>query len=247
MIENEQQILEHTKRLSVLLVEDNEAFRSRIVGVLEEYFYRVDSAIDGEEALEKYTHYFHAKQKHYDLVLSDIRMPKMNGVELSKHIRNLRDDQPIIILSAHTEAEYLLELINLGVAQFITKPVQYPQMFDTLYKVCSKINPSKPIKTSEFQIIELSNTVFWDKEKKILQENDSPISLTKYEILLMELLISKFEQVCSTDEILNHFYIHTIDVSPDNLRGMMMRLRKKLPEKALSSIYGMGYRLSSVH
>lgn len=247
MIENEQQILEHTKRLSVLLVEDNEAFRSRIVGVLEEYFYRVDPAVDGEEALEKYTQYFHAKQKHYDLILSDIRMPKMNGVELSKHIRNLRDDQPIIILSAHTEAEYLLELINLGVAQFITKPVQYPQMFDTLYKVCSKINPSSPLKTSESHIVELSDAVFWDKEKKILQEERSPISLTKYEILLMELLTSKFEQVCSTDEILNHFYIHTIDVSPDNLRGMMMRLRKKLPEKALSSIYGMGYRLSSVH
>ncbi len=247
MIENEQQILEQTKRLSVLLVEDNEAFRSRIVGVLEEYFYRVDSAIDGEEGLEKYTQYFHSKQKHYDLVLSDIRMPRMNGVEFSKHIRKLREDQPIIILSAHTEAEYLLELINLGVAQFITKPVQYPQMFDTLYKVCSRINPSGPIKTSESHIIELSNAVFWDKEKKILQDKEAPISLTKYEILLMELLTSKFEQVCDTDEILNHFYIHTIDVSPDNLRGMMMRLRKKLPEKALSSIYGMGYRLSSIH
>lgn len=246
MIENEHQILEQTKRLSVLLAEDNEAFRSRIVGVLEEYFYRVDPAVDGEEALEKYTQYFQSKQKHYDLVLSDIRMPKMNGVELSKHIRTLREDQPIIILSAHTEAEYLLELINLGIAQFITKPVQYPQMFDTLYKVCSKINPSIPIKTSEIHVIELSDSVVWDKEKKILLDNTSPISLTKYEILLMELLTSKFEQVCGTDEILNHFYIHAIDVSPDNLRGMMMRLRKKLPEKALTSIYGMGYRLSSI-
>lgn len=247
MIENEQQILEHTKRLSVLLVEDNEAFRSRIVGVLEEYFYRVDPAVDGEEGLEKYTQYLHTKQKHYDLVISDIRMPKMNGVELSKHIRTLRDDQPIIILSAHTEAEYLLDLINLGIAQFITKPVQYPQMFDTLYKVCSKIDPSTPIKQSVSDLVELSSAVYWDKEKKLLFENNHSISFTKYEILLMELLTSKFEQVCSTDEILNHFYIHTIDVSPDNLRGMMMRLRKKLPEKALTSIYGMGYRLSSIH
>lgn len=247
MIENEQQVLEQTKRLSVLLVEDNEAFRSRIVGVLEEYFYRVDAAVDGEDGVEKYSQYFQNKQKHYDLVISDIRMPKMNGVELSKHIRDLREDQPIIILSAHTEAEYLLELINLGIAQFITKPVQYPQMFDTLYKVCSKIDPSLPIKQSISDLVELSPTIHWDKEKKLLFENNHPISFTKYEILLMELLTSKFEQVCTTDEILNHFYVHTIDVSPDNLRGMMMRLRKKLPEKALNSIYGMGYRLSSIH
>ncbi|MDD3598138.1 helix-turn-helix domain-containing protein, partial [Sulfuricurvum sp.] len=62
--------------------------------------------------------------------------------------------------------------------------------------------------------------------------------------LLMEILTQKFEQVCSTDDILYHFYLNTIDVSSDNIRSMMMRLRKKLPEKALTSIYGMGYRLS---
>lgn len=247
MIDNEQLILEQTKRLSLLLVEDNEAFRSRIVSVLEEYFYRVDAAIDGSDGIEKYNHYYHSKQKHYDLVISDIRMPHMNGVELTEQIRAIREDQPIIILSAHTEADYLLSLINLGVAQFITKPVQYPQMFDTLYKVCSKINPSTPKASSLSHIVELTPDVHWDKEKKLLFGSSSTVSFTKYEILLMELLTSKFEQVCSTDEILNHFYSHTIDVNPDNLRGMMMRLRKKLPEKALSSIYGMGYRLSSVH
>lgn len=247
LIDNEQQILEQTKRLSVLLVEDNEAFRSRIVGVLEEYFYRVDAAADGAEGLEKYTQYHQSKQKHYDLVISDIRMPRLNGVELTAQLRAIREEQPIIILSAHTEADYLLSLINLGIAQFITKPVQYPQMFDTLYKVCSKINSSLPLKSSASHIVELSLDFYWDKEKKLLFENSDSISFTKYEILLMELLTNKFEQVCSTDEILNHFYLNNIDVISDNLRGMMMRLRKKLPDNALTSIYGMGYRLSSVH
>ena len=247
MIDNEQLILEQTKRLSLLLVEDNEPFRTRIIRVLEDYFYRVDSAIDGIDALEKYNHYYRQKQKYYDLVISDIRMPQMNGVELTSEIRTINDTQPIIILSAHTEADYLLSLINLGIAQFITKPVQYPQMFDTLYKVCSKINTSTTTSAEPEHTISLSNELFWDKDKKLLFESATVIALTKYEILLMELLTKKFEQVCSTDEILNHFYLNAIDVSPDNLRGMMMRLRKKLPDKALSSIYGMGYRLSSIH
>lgn len=247
MMENEQQIIEQTKRLSILFIEDNDPFRTRIVRVLEDYFYRVDVAVDGVEGLEKYNDYYQLKQKHYDLVISDIRMPRMNGVELTTKLRTIREDQPIIILSAHTEADYLLSLINLGVAQFITKPVQYSQMFETLYKVCHKINqtPATPIYPNH--IISLTHTIFWDMDKKLLSEQENTISLTKYEILLMELLTKKFEQVCSTDEILSHFYLNSIDVSSDNLRGMMMRLRKKLPEKALTSIYGMGYRLSSVH
>lgn len=241
------QIREQTKHLSVLFVEDNEPFRTRILPVLEDYFYRVDAAIDGSDGLEKYTNLYQTKQKHYDLVISDIRMPNMNGVELTAAIRRIHEEQPIIILSAHAEADYLLSLINLGVAQFITKPVQYPQMFETLYKVCHKINQTPTTPTHPNHIISLTNTIFWDNEKKFLFEKETAVALTKYEILLMELLTKKFEQVCSSDEILSHFYLNNIDVSSDNLRGMMMRLRKKLPEKALNSIYGMGYRLSSVH
>jgi len=247
LIDNEQRILEQTKRLSLLFVEDNEPFRTRLARVLEEYFYRVDTAIDGVDALAQYNDYYRLKQKPYDLVISDIRMPRMNGVELTSEIRAIHEEQPIIILSAHAETDYLLALINLGIVQFITKPVQYPQMFDTLYKVCSKINASPAPSLTQDHAIHLSHDLFWDKAKKTLFESDAAIALTKYEILLMELLTNKFEQVCSTDEILNHFYLNTIDVSPDNLRGMMMRLRKKLPEKALTSIYGMGYRLSSIH
>lgn len=247
MIDNEHQIREQTKRLSVLFVEDNEPFRTRIIPVLEDYFYRVDTAVDGSDALEKYNTFYQSKQKYYDLVISDIRMPRMNGVELTSEIRLINDIQPIIILSAHAETDYLLPLINLGVAQFITKPVQYDQMFDTLYKVCSKINILPTPSIVSEHTIHISPELFWDKDKKLLFEDEDTITLTKYEILLMELLTKKFEQVCSADEILNHFYLNTIDVSPDNLRGMMMRLRKKLPEKALTSIYGMGYRLSSIH
>ncbi|MDD5052080.1 MAG: response regulator transcription factor [Sulfuricurvum sp.] len=243
---NQNHIIEQTRRLSLLFVEDSEPLRTRMVSVLEDYFYLVDSAVDGEDGLEKYNAFYNTKQKYYDLVLSDIRMPRMNGVELVTKLRAIHSEQPIIILSAHTETDYLLSLINIGVAQFITKPVQYPEMFDTLYKVCSKINAPIVLPIEDEGKISLTNTHFWENDKKLLFEGKEIVALTKYEILLMELLIKKFEQVCSTDEILSHFYLNNIDVSSDNLRGMMMRLRKKLPDKTLTSIYGMGYRLSAV-
>jgi DNA-binding response OmpR family regulator len=240
-----QTIYEETKRLSVLFVEDDEPIRQRTVEILEDYFYRVDTGIDGVDALEKFKHYHLSKQKHYDLVISDIQMPRMNEVELTAELYSIRSDQPIIILSAHTEAEYLITLLNYGVAQFITKPIQYQEMLDTLHKVCRKINASATTIIPEItHIIALNEDTHWNDEKKMLTHGGNDISLTKYEIHLMTLLTSKFEQVCSSDDILHHFYLNNIDVSPENLRGMMMRLRKKLPDNTLSSIYGLGYRLS---
>lgn len=242
---NQQAIIQKMRRFSLLFIEDFDPLRVRMVKMLEEYFYRVDGAADGVEGLEKYKEYYRSSQKYYDLVISDIQMPKMNGVELTEQIRAIRENQPIIILSAYTEAEYLLSLINIGVSQFITKPVQYPQMFDTLYKVCNKIDMDPLIIESLKHIVNLSDVTIWDKEKKLLLENTTAIVLTKYEIHLMDILVAKFDQVCSSEDILNHFYLNSIDISSESLRGMMMRLRKKLPDNVLTSIYGIGYRLSS--
>ena len=119
-------------------------------------------------------------------------------------------------------------------------------MLETLYIVALKINLA-PIKSIQpAHILSLDDQVIWDKEKQLLLCDEVSIALTKYEIYLMIVLTLKFGQVCSTDEILNHFFLHEIDISSESLRGMMMRLRKKLPENTLTSIYGLGYRLSGI-
>lgn len=240
------EMLRHTKALSILLVEDDTLMRQGLAEALEDCFFIVDQAENGLEGLQKYETYLSLRKKHYDIIISDIQMPHMDGVELSRALRALRDNQPIIILSAHTETEFLLALINIGISQFITKPVRYPEMFETLTRVCSKLSPplSKPSPTAETHEYFLSEAVRWNGEKKVLTVSDTLVQLTKYEIILMEILIRKFEQVCTSDDILDHFYLNGIDIDPNNLRGMMMRLRKKLPEGSLVSIYGMGYRLS---
>lgn len=242
---NIQTIHEETKRLSVLFVEDDTALRMRTVEILEDYFHRVDSAVDGIDAVEKYKHFHFTQKAHYDLVISDILMPRMNGIDLTGELISMREDQPIIILSAHTEPDQLVALLNYGVAQFITKPIQYQKMLDTLYKVCKKINLASP-SVEPSRIIYLNDDTYWDSEKKLLSSGESDIALTKYEIHLMTILASKFEHVCSSDDLLNHFFLNNIDVGSDNLRGMMMRLRKKLPDKTLTSVYGLGYRLNRV-
>lgn len=242
-----QTIYEQTKKLSLLFVEDDPQLRQRTVEILEDYFFRVDFAEDGIDALEQFNRYYDLRSTYYDLVISDIQMPRMDGVELTEKLYALRHDQPIIILSAHTETTYLLRLINLGVAQFITKPIQFQEMLDTLYKVSLKINSIPKPSIVPSSTLPLHPNVIWDKEKKRLIKEGVDVALTKYEIHLMTLLTVKYEEVCSADEILSHFFLHNIDISADNLRGMMMRLRKKLPENSLGSVYGLGYKLSPVN
>lgn len=243
MMDN-QNIYKQTKSLSVLFVEDDMQLRTRTAQILEDYFFCVDVAVDGVDALEQYRRYYNLKNTHYDLVISDIQMPRMDGVELTAQLYALRDDQSIVILSGHTQSDYLLALINLGVAQFITKPIDYQQMLDTLGSIALKINSTPKLPNKLPHIVTLNEHIVWDKEKSLLLNNGVDVALTKYEIHLMTLLVAKFEYVCSTDEVLSHFYLYEIDMSSESLRGMMMRLRKKLPVGALVSVYGLGYRLS---
>ena len=237
-------LYETSKHFSLLLVEDHCALRQRIFEILEDFFYKVDEAEDGVEALLKYKSYHETHNKHYDLVISDIQMPRMNGIDLTAEIYSISEDQPIIILSAHQDSQYLLALINFGVAQFITKPVERNQLLQTLYNVCKKINkPTQDIQLSK--LINLGNEVIWDGENKTLQHNSKAISLTKHEIIFMETLVNHIDRICSTEDILNHFFIQNIDLSAENVRSALARLRKKLPPESISSIYGLGYRLSS--
>lgn len=233
-----------TKNLSVLFVEDHLPLRERTVEVLKEYFNCVDAAENGLQGFQRYKEYYNRTQQYYDLVISDIHMPLMDGIELTAELYNMNENQPIIILSAHQESEYLLALINFGVARFITKPIQNEEMLDVLYRVCKKINTKVPTEVPS-HIIQIDSETTWDKKSLTLRNNDTVITLTRHERLFLELMAEKFELVCSTDEILNHFFMYDADIRPENIRNLAARLRKKLPDGAITSVYGLGYALSS--
>lgn len=126
-----------TKKLSVLYVEDEKESREQISDIFSLLFESLDTAFDGEDALEKYN------MKEYDIVITDINMPRMNGIELTKRIKTLKPTQSIIIISAHNDSEYLLQAINLGVDNFIIKPVQMQQLTQVLTKVANFIYSQK--------------------------------------------------------------------------------------------------------
>lgn len=122
------ELKENARGISILYVEDERELRENTIRLLSNFFPGIEWAENGKEGLEKYL------TGNYDLVITDINMPKMNGVRLVQEIRAINNKQLIAVISAHDEAHYLLDLINLGVDSFVLKPVDVGLLLTMLDK-----------------------------------------------------------------------------------------------------------------
>jgi len=243
---NYKTLYEKTKNLSLLLVEDYEPLRNDMAEVLEDLFKTVVVASNGVEALKLYRAYAQEHSKDIDIVISDIVMPYMNGVDLCEILRKENEAQPIIILSAYTDSEYLLRLINLGIAQFINKPIEQDELLETLYAVSEKLQVKEP-QTEQRRFVALGDDIEWDTQRQMLLREQLPVSMTRHEGIVIQLFVEKSEQVCTPEEIMHYFYLQGIDLDEKNIRNLVFRLRKKLPKKAIESIYGLGYKFKGAY
>ena len=148
----------------MLFVEDDEHIRKETSELLEDIFQKnITIAVDGQDGFTKYMKYFEENNKHFDLIITDICMPKIDGVELTKLIKKENIEQKLIVLSAHNESEYLMELVNVGISQFILKPIEFNSFIDIIYKILWETD----------DLIELNYWVSRSEPLLIKQKNDS--------------------------------------------------------------------------
>lgn len=133
------QLVEFAKNLKLLYVEDDEFSRVQTLDILKLFFDDILVAADGEEAINIYN------SKKIDFMITDINMPKVNGIELIKHIREENKDIPIFILSAHSETSFFLDSITLGVDGYILKPIVSNQFLDQARKAVEKLYLKKQL------------------------------------------------------------------------------------------------------
>ncbi len=229
-------ILDMTKKLSVLYVEDDKNFLEETSEVFYDLFLSVDIARNGLEALKQYKSYYETNTQYYDIVITDINMPKMDGITLTKEIYAINAEQSIIVVSAHNDSNYLLEFVNIGIEHFFIKPLDFEKVLPILYDVAMRLTAplSCPI---DANIIRLKEEFTWDREKSLLKNGDAEVKLTKNEIVILNIFIKNGSKVSTVDEL-----TYGID-SFDTLKSLMSRLRKKLPENSIENVYGLGYRL----
>ena len=137
------ELISYSKTLKILYVEDNEEARNQTFKLLSNFFKEIDIAKDGKEGLLKYVRYHDDEQRYYDLVISDINMPNMDGIEMGLQILSLNNQQPILMISAHNESEKLQKLMDIGVNQYIHKPIDNKIFLDKLSKMIKLIQNRK--------------------------------------------------------------------------------------------------------
>ena len=241
---NSKKVIEYTKNLSILFVEDHKELRRTTGEILKKFFKTVDSAENGIEALEYYNKYYQNNSLYYDIVLSDIQMPKLNGVNLTKELYRINQNQSVIILSAYDDTKYLLPLINLGIEYFIKKPIDYQELLEVLLNTSKKITePIQTLQTHNKNTIKLDENIFYNKENSSLINNNKNIYLTKYEIIFLDFISTEVGKIYSNEDIVSNYLSLNENLNIQNIRKLVSKLRKKLPEKSIESIYGVGYKL----
>ena len=145
MKNNFKEIITYGQKLKVLFVEDNENVRTQLLKLLNNFFKNIEIESDGFSAYNNYMNYYKENNINYDLVITDLSMPKLNGIELSKKIFKHNANQIIIVISAQTELEKLQKLTDIGIHNFLRKPVDYRELLDTLTSIINKISKEKII------------------------------------------------------------------------------------------------------
>jgi len=226
-----------SSELSLLYVEDDEMLRNQTHQLFLQLFKTVHVAEDGEAGLSLYKNFFLDTNSYYDIVLSDIKMPNLDGIGLSQAILNINAGQKIIIASAHSEKDYLVNLINIGVNAFIEKPFG-DNIFEALYKICSTFQKERSVA--------LGNGYYYSAYKKSILFNNEEILLSDNEFKFLELLINNANQHFMAEDIFNHLYYDKVEkeFSLDSIKSLVKRLRKKLPKDLIINSYQSGYRIN---
>ena len=221
------------KPLTILYIEDEEYIRQNAVEYLSRICDHVVEAKDGLEALEVY------KKEKPHIIISDIKMPKMNGLEFASEVRKVDKTTPIIIATAHTETDYLLKAVELQLVKYIVKPITSAKLQEALSLSLDYLT----VKSTN--IININETTIYDILNKTLLIKNSIVKLTKNEQLLVHLLASNSQRAISYEEIENTIWKYD-GMSMDALRSLVRMLRKKLEGDFVENISGIGYRLITV-
>jgi len=209
-----------TKPLNILYVEDNEIIRLQGAKLFSNFFKSIEIAVDGKDGLDKYNDFIINTNTYYDLIICDIKMPIMDGIEMCKEIYKVNKNQKIIVISAHDDKENLIEFIKIGIEDFIQKPLTFERLHTVLNDFTQDFKNSN--------IYKLENNCSYNIITKEFLHDENIIKLTHNEEVFIELLIKNNKSPLSLFEIFNNIYYDRPDkvFSSDCVKSLVKRLRK---------------------
>ena len=223
--------------MRVLVVEDEERLAENVAGILREHaLCAVDIASDGEDGL------FQACSAPYDLLVLDLMLPRLTGLELLQRFRAEGRNSPVLVLTARDEKETVVALLNAGADDFLTKPFDLGELIARCKALLRRGQGqhSPAIQAGPLEV---------DTVRRTVRVNSQPILLTPMEYRVLEYLALRRGALVSKEELLEHLYDFNWERFGNVIEVYISGLRRKLEgaagERMIHTVRGMGYALNS--
>jgi len=218
------------KDIKVLYIEDDEIARENGVEYLENYFEYIYESADAINALKLYEKY------SPDIIITDIQMPKLNGLEFIQRIRKEDKKVQVIVISAFCDKEYLFKAIELQLVKYLVKPIQEKELEEAI-SLCIE-----SISNDSSNILKLGIDSYFDMYNKTLVLNNEIVKLRTKELHLLTILSKNINRYVTYSEIENCVWCDSV-MSKDALKTVIKNLKGKLPKDSILNLSGTGYKL----
>jgi len=215
---------------TILFAEDDYTARAVTKDSLDILFKKVIIAKDGREALEKYT------DEKPDIILTDIQMPNMDGLELIREIRKHDLKTPVVLFTAHGEQRYLVQAINLLVDGIIIKPAKLENMLEVFAKCSKRMSELKPT------VIEFNdNTIYYIATNELYQSGRK-VTLGAKELGVLKVLVNTYPNIATKQEVSGIVWAME-EIGESTIKNVISRLRAKIGHNHIVASTGIGWRL----
>ncbi len=224
---------------TILLVDDEPDILEFLSYNLKKNGYQVYTAINGEEGIKV------AIKTKPDLIILDVMMPKMDGIETCEQLRTIDElEHPIIVfLTARSEDYSQIAGLNVGADDYITKPIK-PQVFISKIKSLLRRSSKKAIGTERIQsqVIQIDEHLTIDKERYLVIYHDKEYSFPRKEFELIVLFSSKIDKVFTREEIYSKVWGNDVIVGDRTIDVHIRKIREKIGNDYIQTIKGVGYK-----
>ena len=221
--------------MRLLLVEDNDTLADALSRSLAKQDYAVDVLKQGDSADEVLA------TQVYDLVILDLTLPKMDGLEVLRNLRRRGSDSPVLILTARTEVKERVAGLDLGADDYLTKPF-------ALEELEARVRAMLRRRSGEAKSPAIAHGVLtFDTQSRTCRIDDRDIDLTPRERSLLEVLLRRCGKVVSKEQIAESIFSFDDEASLSSIEIYVHRLRKKLchPQVSIRTVRGLGYMLDT--
>lgn len=218
------------KNLNVLYVEDDAVISSHTITLLEKYFHTVYWCDNAEDALKR----FHDERIH--LIISDIELPGMNGLQFCEKIRKSNAHIPIFITTAHQDKAMLMQAVKLKLVDYLIKPITVNALTQALSETLDQLNTNGDL------MVQLDNERSYYPLIGEIKMDGETILLNKFEIELLDLLLANKNKIVNKTTV-EHILNPDEPMSEAAYKNLIYRLRKKIGKENIVSVSGLGIKL----